>query len=203
MQSPLTNQGPRKTSTIVLACMTWFSIALQYFLSTGSTINFFSFFTIQCNLLIAISLTVTLFIPLSKPGTFFSKLSVQSAIALYIFIVALVYNIVLRGLFVLTGWHWFVDNMLHVVIPVLYIAFWLVYRSSGKLKWTDGIYWIAYPLVYLLYSLFRGSMVEWYPYPFLHAGNLGYPTVLINIAMVIVLFLVAGLAVIYITLRKR
>jgi hypothetical protein len=189
----------KNTFALALACITWCSIALQYYLTTGSAINFFSFFTIQCNLLIAISLSFAALSPQSKAGKFFSSLSVQSAIAIYIFIVCLVYNFILRGLFVLTGWHWFVDNMLHVVIPVLYIFYWLYFRTNGKLNWKDGIYWTIYPLVYLVYSLIRGSIVQWYPYPFLHAGNLGYPTVMMNIMMVIVVFLVASLGVIYST----
>ena len=193
----------KNTYSLALACITWASIAMQYYLGTGSAINFFSFFTIQCNLLIAISLSFAVLSPQSKTGKFFSSLSVQSAIAIYIFIVCLVYNFILRGLFVLTGWHWFVDNMLHVVIPVLYILYWLFYKMSGTLQWRDGIYWTLYPLAYLVYSLVRGSLVQWYPYPFLHAGNLGYSTVMMNILLVIVVFLVAGLGVIYSTRNSR
>jgi len=203
MQSVSTNPGPKKNFAIALACITWLSIALQYFIATGSTLNFFSYFTVQSNLLIAISLTFSSIGPNSKSGIFFSRLSVQSAIALYIFIVALVYNLILRGLFSWTGWPWLADNLLHVVVPVLYILYWLYFKTSGRLKWQDGIYWMIYPLIYLVYSLVRGSMVQWYPYPFLHAGNLGYPTVLINIAMVIAVFLVAALVVIFITRSRR
>jgi len=76
------------------------------------------FFTIQCNLLIAISLTCTALAPHAAPGIFFSKLSVQTAIALYIFIVELVYNLVLRRLHDWQGLQWVVDNLLHVIVPV-------------------------------------------------------------------------------------
>ena len=203
MTASTNNSNSKNTYALALACITWASIAMQYYLGTGSAINFFSFFTIQCNLLIAISLSFAALSPQSKTGKFFSSLSVQSAIAIYIFIVCLVYNFILRGLFVLTGWHWFVDNMLHVVIPVLYILYWLFYRTSGTLQWRDGFYWTLYPLAYLVYSLVRGSIVQWNPYPFLHAGNLGYSTVMMNILLVIVVFLVAGLGVIYSTRNSK
>jgi len=199
MTSTAPSHSNSKVFAIVLAGLTWASIGVQYYLGTGSAINFFSFFTIQCNLLIAISLTISALSPESGPGRFFSSLSVQSAIALYIFIVGLVYNLVLRGMFVLTGWHWIVDNMLHVVIPVLYILYWLYFRSSGTLHWRDSLYWIIFPFLYLAYSLYRGSIVQWYPYPFLHATNLGYSTVLTNIGMIIVVFLMAGAGLIFIT----
>lgn len=189
----------KKFFAIGIACLTWASIGVQYYLGTGSAINFFSFFTIQCNLLVAISLTISTLAPDSVPGRFFSSLSAQSAIALYIFIVGLVYNLVLRGMFELTGWHWIVDNMLHVVIPVLYIFYWLYHRSAGTLHWRDSVYWIIFPFLYLSYSLYRGSIVQWYPYPFLNVMNLGYPAVFTNIAMIIMVFLVAGAGLIYIT----
>lgn len=203
MTSTTPTPSNSKRFAITLAVLTWASIAIQFYLGTGSAINFFSFFTIQCNLLIAISLTIATASPDSRPGRFFSSLSVQSAIALYIFIVGLVYNLVLRGMFDLTGWHWIVDNMLHVVIPVLYIFYWLYFRSAGTLHWRDSLYWIVFPFLYLAYSLYRGSIVQWYPYPFLHAANLGYPTVLTNIGMIIVVFLVAGAGLIYITRRTK
>lgn len=189
----------KKFLAIGIACLTWASIGVQYSLGTGSAINFFSFFTIQCNLLVAISLTSSTLSPDSGPGKFFSSLSVQSAIAIYIFIVGLIYNIVLRGMFILTGWHWIVDNMLHVVIPALYIFYWLYFRSAGALHWRDSLYWLIFPFLYLSYSLCRGSIVHWYPYPFLNVMNLGYQTVFTNIAMIIVVFLAAGAGLIYLT----
>src|SRR6185437_4434568 len=182
-----------------IAFLAWFSIILQLYLTTGSISNFFSYFTVLCNLLVALSLTISLLIPASKPGTFFLNLSVQSAIALYIFIVSLVYNLVLRGILVLTGWHLFVDNMLHVVVPILYILFWLFFRTKGGLKWGDVIYWICFPLIYLVYFLLRGSITKWYPYPFLNAIQYGYTKVFFNIFIILIVFVAVGLGLIFIT----
>ncbi|MFP3387086.1 Pr6Pr family membrane protein, partial [Tritonibacter sp. SIMBA_163] len=50
--------------------------------------------------------------------------------------------------------------------------------------------WILYPVAYLIYTLLRGLVVEWYPYPFLDPGNGGYIQVAISsivITMLIVL----------------
>src|SRR5689334_5253439 len=95
----------KKIWIVSIAILAWFALALQLWLmltgpargtfSTLATLsNFFSYFTILSNLLVAFSSTVTSLFPLSKPGIFFSKITVRSAIALYIFIVALVYNLV-------------------------------------------------------------------------------------------------------------
>ncbi len=199
MNSHLTKPSFKSFSAISLAVITWFTIFLQLYLTTESISNFFSYFTILCNLLIAVSLTIASISPKSKAGIFFSSLSVQTAIALYIFIVSLVYNLVLRGIWVFSGWQLFVDNMLHVVNPILYILFWLFFRTKGTLKWQDGLYWIVFPLSYLIYSLIRGSLINWYPYPFLNAAKLGYTKVLANISIMLIVFLVAGLILIFIT----
>ncbi|MBC7935342.1 MAG: Pr6Pr family membrane protein [Rhizobacter sp.] len=183
----------------LLALIAWGSVIMQFFLQKGSTINFFSFFTVQCNILVAISMTYTAISPTTNGGKFFTNLSVQSAIALYIFIVGLVYNTVLRGLVPLAGWGLFVDTMLHVVVPVLYLLFWGYMRTKGNLEYKNGVYWLLFPLVYLIYSMVRGAAIEWYPYPFLNAGELGYTKVGINIAVMIAIFLVAGLILIAIT----
>ena len=192
----------KRTFGISLAFIAWFFILFQLNLSSRHGQYFFSFFTIQCNLLVALSLTFSQLLPATRPGIFFSKLSVQSAIALYIFIVGLVYNVALRGLVPLSGWGVLVDNMLHVVIPLLYILFWFIYRTKGKLTWEDGLYWTLFPFTYLFYTLIRGAMVDWYPYPFLNVLEHGYEKVFMNIGIVITIFLVAGLGVIFFVSRE-
>lgn len=175
-----------------LALLTWFCVILQFYISTDKLINVISYFTILCNSLIAISLSFSTFFPKTKLGIFFSNLSVKTAIALYIFIVFVVYNTVLRGIWKPTGWQLFLDNMLHVLIPILYILYWLFFVTKGKLNWKNGFYWLLFPLIYLIYSLIRGSVVNWYPYPFLNASKLGYGQVSINIIIMLFVFLISG-----------
>lgn len=187
----------------ILALIAWFSLGLQLYLTDQSITNFFSYFTILSNLMIAVSLAFSSLTPASGLGRFFSRLSVQSAIALYIFIVSLVYNLVLRGIWILTGWQLFVDNMLHVVIPVMYLLYWAFFRTAGKLRWQDGFLWVFFPLLYLIYSLIRGSVVNWYPYPFLNAVKIGYGKVVLNIGVMLVVFLGAGLMFVFLTRSLR
>ena len=179
-----------------LAVITWFCVILQFYISPDSFINVISYFTILCNSLIAVNLTFSTFFPKTKLGIFFSQLSVKTAIALYIFIVFVVYNTVLRGIWKPTGWQLFLDNMLHVAIPILYILYWLFFVVKGKLNWRNGLYWLLFPLIYLIYSLIRGAVVNWYPYPFLNASKLGYDKVTINIVVMLFVFLISGSALI-------
>lgn len=185
----------------IVVFFTWLAILLQLYLTEGSVLNFFSYFTILCNFLIALSLTFSTFMSKTSAGIFFSSGSVQTATALYIFIVGLVYNLVLRGLWVLTGWQLVVDNMLHVVSPILYILYWLIFSPKEKLNWKNGIYWTIFPLCYLIYSLIRGAIVNWYPYPFLNVGNIGYEKVFVNVFAMFFLFFIVGLS--FIALNNR
>lgn len=170
----------------------WFSLALQLILFKGNTLNFFSYFTILSNLLFAIALWCQVFLSRTKAGAFFSRPSVLSAITLYLFIVGLVYNLVLRRTWDPQGWQWLADNLLHVVNPLLALCFWGFYIKKGTLKWKESLSWLWFPLIYLLYSLARGHIVHWYPYPFLNVAELGYPQVLIHAGMICLAFMFFG-----------
>lgn len=191
----------RKVYGIAIAILAWISILLQFYISDISLVDFFSYFTVLCNLLIALCLTFTTLLPGTQVGSFCSKLSVETSVALYIFIVGLVYNIALRGIVKLTGLAWLLDNMVHVVVPLLYIAFWLAYKPKGILKWKDGLIWTLFPLFYLVYSMVRGEITGWYPYPFLNAIKLGYPKVIFNVSIIIGVFIIGGLILIAFTKR--
>jgi len=192
MKNPIQTNIPKIIFGTIVAFLSWFSILFQLYLTTGSIANLFSYFTILCNLLVASSVTFSIFLPKTQVGIYFSSVSVQTAIALYIFIVALVYNSVLRGLLILEGWQIVVDNMLHVVIPILYLLYWFFFVPKTYLNWKNGMYWILFPLIYLIYSLIRGAIVQWYPYPFLNAAKYGYNQVIFNIGIMILVFFSAG-----------
>ena len=103
----------------------------QAYLTTDSFGNLFSYFSVLTNLLIAISISSILFLPQKSIGFFCKKPSLQTAIALYIFIVALVYNTGLRGILTLHGWNLFTDTLLHVVLPLQYIFYWFILHKKG------------------------------------------------------------------------
>ncbi len=175
----------------------WFALVAQLYLiilgrvaSVEETlVRYFSFFTVLTNILVALCFTFMLFRPLSKWGMFFSRSTVSIAIAIYITVVGLVYNIVLRPLWNPEGLQMIVDELLHSVIPVLYVVYWFVYLRKDHLQWKDIVYWLLYPLLYLIFILVRGSFSGFYPYPFVDVGKLGYHDVMINCGFVCITFL--------------
>ena len=184
-----------------LAVLGWVSLVLQFFLARAgghalgqtaalTTANFFSYFTIITNLLVAFSLSTAQLNPRSRLGAFFSRSSVQTAIAGNILVVALIYNIVLAKLSNLQGSAWLVDFLLHTAIPALYMVYWLLFVPKGMVSLWAPLAWLLYPLLYLLYSLVRGALVGWYPYPFVDVGDLGYAMVVFNSLKIMAAFLV-------------
>lgn len=190
--------------SILLAAIAWVTVLTQYYLmiehrvaSIGeTTIRFFSFFTILTNTLVAIFFTLTLFNRkkgvlsiLNKPGTL-------TAVTVYITIVGLVYQIVLRPIWEPTGLQMVVDELLHSIIPILVIVFWYWYEDHSLVKYAQIPQWLIYPFLYLIYILIRGSFSEFYPYPFVDVRNLGLIKVLTNSIGLIVLFI--GIATLFV-----
>lgn len=175
----------------------WFALMAQLYLilwnrttSIAETIiRYFSFFTILTNILVALCFTFLLFKPASKWGIYFKRPSVATAITVYITIVGVVYNIVLRPLWNPQGLQLVVDELLHSVIPVLVLAYWFAFVPKGKLGWKQFLPWLLYPLIYLVYVLIRGSLWGSYPYPFINVESLGYEEVFINCGVVCLAFM--------------
>lgn len=189
-----------KTRQIFLAlgaAIVWFSVIAQFYLAiinrhssvSEAIIRFFSYFTIQTNLLVVTCFTMLLLKPASGWGKFFSGTGVQTAICSYITFVGLTYNILLRQLWQPTGLQLVVDELLHSVVPTLFIVYWLIYVSKRGLLWKNAGRWLIYPVVYVVLMLIRGAFSGYYPYPFIDVSELGYPRVFLNGFGLIIAFL--------------
>ncbi|HMI03857.1 MAG TPA: Pr6Pr family membrane protein [Pedobacter sp.] len=185
---------------IVNALMLWFALILQFYISTrlyledgrstaGAIVQIISYYTIQTNLLIAAAMTCILIKPGSKLGNFFSRTSVLTAIAVYILIVGLIYATILKGIWKLEGLFKLTDFLLHTLSPIAYVLFWIIFVPKDKIKWKSLLSWALFPLLYLIYSLIRGAISGYYPYPFVDAAKFGYAQVAINAVGVLLLFL--------------
>lgn len=188
----------------IIAIIAWLALILQLYLSIENTKtngltplvatwNFFSYFTVLTNFLVALSLSFIVLKPDSSPGRFFSKPVTLAAICLYIFIVGLTYNIILRSVWAPTGLQKWVDEALHVAVPLLFIVFWLAFVPKGSLKWIHPFRWLIYPAAYLVYALWRGEFSGFHAYPFINTAELGYNRVLLNAGGLMLVFIAAGL----------
>ena len=66
-----------------------------------------------------------------------------------------------------------VDFVVHKLMPILVVADWLVEPPRHRLpRWTAAA-WLVYPLAWFVYTLARGAIADWYPYPFVDVSELG------------------------------
>jgi hypothetical protein len=196
------------------ALLGWFALALQLYLMLvqappgiaallATVLTFISFFTILTNLLVALVLSAVALRIETAWGRFFSSPSMQAGAAVYIAIVGMVYRLLLRQLWNPQGAQWVADVLLHDVIPVGYVLYWLLFAPRAGLRWKDAIDWLVYPAVYLVYILARGAVSRVYPYPFVDVNVLGYGGVLVRAAMFLLVFLGMGLIVVTVGRRIR
>jgi len=201
----------KRTYTALIVLVVWLALVLQFSISIttmvtgnrtagGIVVQFFSYFTILGNLLVVLSLSVLLFKPISKSGRYFSSSSVLTAAALYITIVGLVYNVVLRPLYHPQGVAKLADELLHSLNPVLFIIYWLAFVTKGTLNWKNAFTWLWCPFLYLLYILIRGALSGLYPYPFVDVAQFGYGQILFN--CFILLFVFLGLGFLFVFINK-
>ena len=192
----------------LIAIAGWFALASQLYLiiqnrvvSVAETIiRYFSFFTILTNLIVAICVTVLLLKPNSKRGLWFLKPATSTAITVYITIVGVGYNVILRFLWQPQGLQYVTDELLHTLIPLLFILFWFLYVPKNGLQYKNALPWLIYPLLYVVYTAIHGVITGFYPYPFVNVGELGYGKVLINSCGLLIAFL--GLSLFLIAVAK-
>ncbi|HEY0231840.1 MAG TPA: Pr6Pr family membrane protein [Dokdonella sp.] len=193
---------PARWFSAIVAAVAWSALLLQYVLLIGSTrdtigpwfatLQFFSFFTILSNLLVALTTTYALLEARSRVGTFFTSAAVRGGVALCIGVTGLIYFLVLSSTWAPTGMQWLVDKQLHYAVPVLYLAWWLACAEHRQLRWSDPLRWLLFPGVYLVWTLLRGAWLHEYPYPFVDVDAIGYAAMLRNSVGIGVLFALLG-----------
>lgn len=162
----------------------------------GGLVNYFSFFTVLTNTLVAVVLTCVATRQPSKGRTFFLQPWVTSGIAVSIIVVGVAYNLLLRQLWQPQGLQWLANELLHDVMPVLFTLYWWFCVPKGSLRVRHIGVWVLYPVLYFAYTLLRGHLLGVYPYPFIDVEKLGYAQAFINACGVLAGFVLAALIIV-------
>lgn len=187
----------KKILVIILVLAGWFALVSQFILMIENRatplpetiIRFFSFFTILTNLMVVIYFSKLLLQKKYKPTFSLKRNNELTALTVYILIVCIVYQVVLRPLWQPEGLQKVVDELLHTLIPAVVLVFWCLYQDFGRLKWASIFPWLLYPLAYLGYILLRGKISGFYPYPFVDVAHLGIQKVLMNSSFLLLFFI--------------
>ncbi|MDH6253216.1 hypothetical protein M2347_002943 [Chryseobacterium sp. H1D6B] len=194
----------KRILALIFSLLGWFALAAQYYLMLQSretttieiTINYFSYFTILTNLLVAVYFTREVFTINSIKSRSSGRLT---AITIYILVVGIIYQLLLRS-GELTGMQWTANELLHSLIPVFTLIYWYLYEDKKNLTYQLIPKWTIYPLLYLVYILIRGTISGSYPYPFINVADLGIAKALMNAFWIAVFFIV--LSVIFVKIGK-
>lgn len=159
--------------------------------------NVFCYFTILSNVIVGVTGLLLALRP-DRPSPVFRVARLDGLIG--IAVTGVVYHVALAGLHELQGYAALADQLLHTVSPLLCVIGWLLFGP----RWTavptavpaitPRIAWwsLAYPLLWLVLTLIRGAITDFYPYPFLDAHTHGYAPVALSCVLIGVLFV--GLA---------
>lgn len=149
--------------------------------------NMFCFFTVQSNVFVGVTSGLFALQP-DRDSTWLRAFRLAAVVD--IAITGIVYHVALRGLQELDGKALVGDIVLHSVVPVLAVLGWLLVGPRGLTSWPDVGRAAVIPVAWLAFTLVRGPIVHWYPYPFLDVEVHGYAVVFRNVALVAAVFLV-------------
>jgi hypothetical protein len=162
--------------------------------STFDPVNYFTYFTIDSNL-IALALLVI------GAARWRSSRSptldlMRGGAVVYMTVTGAVFTLLLRNTDVDTAIPW-VNSVVHEVMPMVIIADWLIDPPQRRPSFRQGILWLSFPLVWIAFELIRGAISGRYHYPFLNPVNGGYASVATYSVVILLLMLVVCAVVVW------
>lgn len=148
-----------------------------------------SYFTIQSNVLVLVTAAAIVLRP-DTDGPVWRVLRLDAVLG--ILITGIVYATVLAGLKDPQGAAAFADAGFHYFSPWWALAGWLLFGPRPRIDRRTLSRAVLWPLLWIGYTLLHGAVTGWYPYPFTDVAELGYPAVLVNLAVVLLITVVLG-----------
>lgn len=144
--------------------------------------DFFGLFTVVSSVLAVVMLTMLAWRPERSSSLRFSLF--RGAVTVYMSVAAMLYLVLLAqtGGAPAPGEPW-IEWTLYVVVPVAMALDWILHAPPVDLPQSAPATWLSLPALYLAYTIGRGAVDGWYPYPFLDPAETGgYPGVAIWVA---------------------
>jgi hypothetical protein len=187
--SETTHRSLRLTLASLLAVALAAQLAIGMSRSSLTVLRFFSYFTVLSNTFAVVALILLATRPRRDSSTAFAVF--RGAVTVYMIVTGLVYALLIAPVAGDVGvpepW---IDWVIHILGPIAIALDWAVYPPRNRLPAQSLWIWLVFPAVYLGYSLIRGPLVDWYPYPFLDPAQGGYESVALWSGVVLVVILV-------------
>jgi hypothetical protein len=152
-------------------------------------VRFFSYFTIQSNILAMVTSAILFFRP-DRDGRWWRIVRIAGLVGMTVTLV--VYFIALRPHLDLHGAAKATDIGFHYVAPLMTIVGWLLFGPRPRIDPGSLARSLIWPVGYIVYILVFGAATGWYPYPFIDVDDIGYGQTLFHAALVTALLLAVG-----------
>jgi hypothetical protein len=191
--SETTHRALRLALASLLVAALGAQLAIGLSRSDLTLMRFLSSFTVLSNMAAVVMLAMLV----ARPGRDGSRgfAMWRGAVTVYMSVTGLTYVLILTQPAVDVGltepW---VDWCLHVIGPITIALDWIMHPPPIALPGRAIGYWLIFPAAYLSYTLVRGPVANWYPYPILDPSEAGgYGAVALWSGVVLSAFLGFGL----------
>jgi hypothetical protein len=206
------SQIARRSLLIITILIAWGALELKLVddinksaLGHGSAFEgifvFLSYFTTWTNILAVTALSLSLLLsPESESSRFIS------AVTTYMIILPGMYTyLLLTAWGTPSGWSLISNTLMHYVTPPLVVIYWIMFVPKGSLRWSEPVWWLAYPFAYLIGTISIGKLYAhkyqheypYYPYPFIDLNKIDCTQLIMYSLGLCVLFLTVGLILVF------
>jgi hypothetical protein len=198
---------------LIVSTNNWHSLGITD--TTIQVTNFFSFFTIESNVLTVVVMLTGAWFLFTRTGADPTwQLGLRLATVTYMTTTGVVYNLLLRGVELPQGttlpWS---NEVLHLVGPLFVLIDWFVAPGRRPIAWRSLWPVLIFPIVWGVYTLIRGPITYdavfkkpyWYPYPFLNPNTSpeGYASVVFYIVLIAVVIGAVCAGAIWVSKRSK
>lgn len=161
--------------------------------------NFFAYLTIQSNVaFFALSLVAGIIAlrRVDDPGWL---TSVRAIVLSWTITAGLAFSIIvwqagIRGIPITVPWS---DVVLHYVLPSFGIIAWLIGPGRKAASWRSLPFVLLYPVLWGVFTIWRGRIIGWYPYYFLDPRQVsGLPEMAVSCLLALSIFAVVASALV-------
>jgi uncharacterized membrane protein len=159
----------------------------------GRLVRVASFFTIQSNVLVAIT-SAQLALRPDRDGRIWRVVRLDGLVG--ITVTGIVYSTVLAKVHEPEGWEQVSTNFVfHYAAPVLAVVGWLLLGPRPRIDGRVVRWSLLWPAAWFAYTVVHGEITGWWPYPFVDVDTDGYARVLLN--AVLVTLVLGAVALVY------
>ncbi|HTV84026.1 MAG TPA: Pr6Pr family membrane protein [Dyella sp.] len=197
--------GKARNLAALTAAVGGFALVLRLYLTlhdgtsvAKGLIDYFGFLTEWTNGLVFLAMATPLLAPHSKAGRFFMRKDVIGWVTSSILFVGIAYFLLLSRNGPKEGLGWLANVLLHYAVPAMVAIYAAIGLRGTALPWAAPLWWALYLIVYFIYALIRGALIDRYPYGFINVDRLGYAMTVRNGFMLLLAFLLLSYALLLI-----